>query len=109
MIPMSQYSLTELENLAKSQDNEIALELISRIDGSFSPEQGVPSEVPDFYDLDNEKDEIRVESFEVGKVEGVEEGKELGREEILDKVRLYLFNQDFTEENIDTFIEEISA
>lgn len=108
MIPMSQYSLTQLEDMAKAQGNALALELIDRIDGSFSPEQGTPSEVPDFYDLDNEKDEIREESFEKGKVEGVSEGTEIGKEKVLDALRIYLFNCDFTDENIDTFVSEIT-
>ena len=109
MIPMSQYSLTQLENLAKEQDNDVALELIQRIDDSFFPTQGKPAEVPSFYDLDNEKEEKYEEGFSAGENEGLEEGAEKGKEEVLDAVKSYLFSLDFTEENIETFISEVKS
>lgn len=105
MIPMTQYSLTQLENMALEQGNEVALELIRRFDDCY--DDGRPAEVPSSYDLANEK----TEKYEEGYGQGIEEGKNLGIEEgkseILDKVEKYLRSLDFTEENIQTFLQQI--
>jgi len=107
MVPMTQYSLTQLENMARSQGNEIALELIRRFDDCYDGQHGKPSEVPSFYDLENDKCDRYEEGFADGEEEGIEKGREDSKNEILEKAENYLRSLDFTEENIRTFLQEI--
>lgn len=107
MIPMTQLSLTQLENLAKASGNEIALELIARIDDSVSPEAGKPDSVPSFWDLENEKEEACTSAHDEGYSIGHKEGKEEAIDEMFDNLRAYLTNHhDFTDNSAMTFLKD---
>lgn len=104
MIPMTQYSLTQLENMAKEQDNDIALELLARIDNSV--ECGKADEVPSFYDIESEKEEACTSAHDEGRSIGHNEGKEEAIDEMFDNLRAYLTgHHDFTDNNALTFLK----